>query len=267
MERLNGRFRRVAASFSRAAHSYERVADVQQELREQLALRLPQGPFGMVLDVGCGTGGLMEMVAQAGAGRRVVGLDCSVEMLRQARLRRIAGGVLGLVAADGSMSLPFRPGSFDLIVSSGMLQWIGWMGGREGVSRAMEAWARALRPGGWMVLAAFGPGTLKELHSALQEVFPGPEIAAASFLPGEAVVEAASRSFFGIELEHLSFAREYDGVMDLLRVLKGAGVVPVGDGPRLRSRRGIRRLEEAYMRLFGGVRASYRAFVLTGRRR
>lgn len=71
---------------------------------ERFTARLPQG--ALVADVGCGPG--RDLTALARRGFRVVGIDLSPAMLREARARSDAP----LVLAD-MRSLPFRTGSFD----------------------------------------------------------------------------------------------------------------------------------------------------------
>ena len=70
-----------------------------------------------VLDVGCGTGTLLERAARALPGR-FVGLDLSLEMLEAAR--RKLGPRAGLVAGSAA-TLPFRSRTFDLVVSTSAL--------------------------------------------------------------------------------------------------------------------------------------------------
>ncbi len=73
-----------------------------------------------LLDVGCGTGGLLAAAAQRGA--RPIGVDIALRWLVVARRRFAEAGLdVPLVAADGAM-LPFRPGSFDVTVSVSTLE-------------------------------------------------------------------------------------------------------------------------------------------------
>jgi arsenite methyltransferase len=86
------------------------------------SLRRP-GPGERVLDAGCGCG-LDAFVASllVGPKGRVVGLDLSNEMLEVSRnaLARSNPGNLGF--EEGSVEqLPFADGSFDLVISNGVL--------------------------------------------------------------------------------------------------------------------------------------------------
>ncbi len=104
-----GRDRAVREMFDRIAGRYDTVnrvltfgLDEGWRRRAVGALGLPPG--SLVLDVGCGTGGLCRILE--GAGHRAVGLDMSEGMLRA------APGGLRLVLSDG-LRLPLPPASVD----------------------------------------------------------------------------------------------------------------------------------------------------------
>lgn len=93
-----------------------------------------------VLDVGAGTGSLAA--AMAGRGARVVAVDPSAGMARQAQAK-----IPGRVAAAAAESLPFPDGSFDAVVTSMSLH--HWHEAARGVAEI----ARVLAPGGRALLA------------------------------------------------------------------------------------------------------------------
>jgi len=67
----------------------------------------------LLLDLGCGPGRHAALFRERGAG--VVGLDLSLPMLSRARRR---GGTVPLSLVRGDMRrLPFRPGTFDVVVN------------------------------------------------------------------------------------------------------------------------------------------------------
>src|SRR5262249_15624839 len=117
------------------------------------------------LDVGCGTGFLALLLAEAG--HRAGGVDAVDEMLRQAWSK---AGDLGLSVpfrlADAD-ALPFAGGSFDLVVERHVV-WT--LPDPAGVLREL---LRVLRPGGRLVLVEgawgrAGGGRLAEDYAAIR---------------------------------------------------------------------------------------------------
>lgn len=97
------------------------------------------------LEIGCGSGMLSILLAQAGA--QVCGVDYSPKMLEQARANAARHGVterVSLVRADAH-SLPYPEAAFDLVVSRNVT-WI-----LDDVERVYAEALRALRPGGLFV--------------------------------------------------------------------------------------------------------------------
>lgn len=153
--------RLVAASFSRAAASYDGVAELQRTVGTELLRRLPATftPSSW-LDLGCGTGYFSRVLAQRFPASRGIALDIAEGMLRHARP---AGGAQGFVAGDAE-SLPLAPARFELLFSSLALQWCADFATVLGEAR------RVLRPGGVFAFTSLGVGTLQELRSSWQAV-------------------------------------------------------------------------------------------------
>lgn len=152
---------RVRAAFSRGAAAYDARAGVQAGVRTRvLALAAEAAPAaGRVLDVGCGTGRLLADLADLAAARpgpAGVGVDLAPGMCALAR----AAAPRALVAGADAEALPFRPGAFDLVVSTSTFQWL------PRLEPALAECARVLAPRGRLVLALFGERTLHELTGA-----------------------------------------------------------------------------------------------------
>jgi ubiquinone/menaquinone biosynthesis C-methylase UbiE len=96
-----------------------------------------------VLDVGCGTGVLLEEILAREPGIRAAGVDISPEMLNEARAR--LGGRAELVRSDAAR-LPFGDRSFSAAATSSVLH--HWPEPR----RVLAEIARVLEPGGRLAL-------------------------------------------------------------------------------------------------------------------
>lgn len=153
--------RRVAASFSRAADSYDSVAALQRSVGIDLLARLPvQLAPQRWLDLGCGTGHFSRVLAARYPQAEGVALDLAEGMLRHARP---LGGARRFVAGDAE-SLPLRGGSVELIFSSLAVQWCA------DFAAVLSEARRALQPGGVLAFSSLCVGTLQELRDSWQAV-------------------------------------------------------------------------------------------------
>lgn len=153
--------RQVAASFSRAAASYDSVAELQRDVGTQLLERLPAGFVpSRWLDLGCGTGYFTRALASRFSRSSGVALDIAEGMLNHARP---LGGAEHFIAGDAER-LPLQDASLELIFSSLAVQWCADFEAVLG-----EAF-RALKPGGIFAFASLCTGTLSELRESWQQV-------------------------------------------------------------------------------------------------
>ncbi len=153
--------RQVAASFSRAAESYDSVAELQRSVGAQLLSRLPpeQSPQAW-LDLGCGTGHFSRALAQRFPGAHGAALDIAEGMLRHARP---LGGAQQFIVGDAER-LPLQAQSRDLLFSSLAVQWCA-----DFAAVLAEA-GRVLQPGGVFAFSSLCVGTLQELRDSWQAV-------------------------------------------------------------------------------------------------
>lgn len=106
------------------------------------ALRLHER--ARVLELGCGGGTYVRLLG--GLGYRTVGLDYSVPSLQRAVTAD--PGRKGRYLAGEAYALPFPSGSFDLVLSIGVLQAL------SEPARALAEMARVMRPGAALVVEA-----------------------------------------------------------------------------------------------------------------
>jgi SAM-dependent methyltransferase len=132
-----------AASFDEQPDHGLRDPAVRSAWTEILLPLLPAAPAD-VADLGCGTGTLSVLLAQAG--HRVRGVDLSGRMLALARDKAAAAGV-GVDFEQGDASAPPYPeASCDVVLTRHVL----WA--LPDPDAALRRWVEVLRPGGRLVL-------------------------------------------------------------------------------------------------------------------
>jgi demethylmenaquinone methyltransferase/2-methoxy-6-polyprenyl-1,4-benzoquinol methylase len=153
---------RIRAMFDRIAPRYDALnrvlsAGFDRGWRRSLLDAAGVGAGDLVLDVACGTGDLAELAASRGA--RVVGVDFAREMLRGARRRSSAAG---LVQGDAA-ALPFASRSASVVTCGFALR------NFVDLDEALVEMARVLVPRGRLALLEVdrpGSAWLRRVHAA-----------------------------------------------------------------------------------------------------
>lgn len=160
--------RRKLDIYRRYAPSYDadrRLMHGDEALRDR-ALRLTEDIIAddLVLDVGCGTGDHLTMAAElAGRRGRVLGLDLSLSMLRQAREKARGYPTVGLALCDASGHLPVPDRFFDVVICDNLGQ---DMADLVGLLRECR---RVLRVGGMFAATIACLDGPSEAHAVFQE--------------------------------------------------------------------------------------------------
>ncbi|MEJ2679137.1 MAG: class I SAM-dependent methyltransferase [Gemmatimonadota bacterium] len=139
----------VADLYDRWSGSYDEAANKTRDLAGRALRRLAQMFSDRdVLELGCGTGLNTKWIAARA--RRVVGVDFSEGMLRQAETQVDAANA-SFLRHDLGAALPFEAGSWDVVVFALVLEHLASVDGP-----IAEA-ARVLRPGGALVICEYHP--------------------------------------------------------------------------------------------------------------
>jgi ubiquinone/menaquinone biosynthesis C-methylase UbiE len=134
----------LVEEYARLADTYDTKWSlyIEASTRETIA-RLPLRPPDRLLDIGCGTGILLDRLAAIHPAAQLVGMDPVPEMLAAARHRLSPAIELYHGWAE---QLPFADAQFDLVVSCNMFHYIGRP------LDALQEIRRVLRPGGRLVI-------------------------------------------------------------------------------------------------------------------
>lgn len=214
---------RVKTAFSIHAEQYESLAKVQKRVTDRFfELFLAHGDSpGSLLDVGSGTGRLVALITKELPQVSVTGVDLAFGMISCARKRFAGEDGIRLVCGDAE-ALPFRAGSFDMVVSTSTYQWLN----PQDLSFA-EVW-RVLKPGGRFCFALFGEKTLYELRDSYRsaiKLLGTHHVDRTHKFTGAVEVERAlaSASFEDIKLLEELEVETYPDVPSLLRAVNGIG--------------------------------------------
>lgn len=165
LERLDAVRRRRADSaadyFARNAGEWDalRSLHVDEGKVESAMLDLVGNrPIQAMLDLGTGTGRLLELFAPIYV--RGVGIDMSRDMLSVARANLDRAGLARVQVRQGDIYLlPTPSGSFDLVALHQVLHYL------DDPAAAIREAARALAPGGRLLIADFAPHELEFLRA------------------------------------------------------------------------------------------------------
>lgn len=134
------------------------VSDRDRSLHRALVELTVAAPLGDLLDIGCGQGRILKLLASRA--QRAVGVDIDSDARRRARAELLLAGTPNTTLRQGDMmSLPFADQEFDTIILDDVLH------DAPDPAAVIHEATRLLRPGGRMLfLAAVSDVDLKDLR-------------------------------------------------------------------------------------------------------
>lgn len=162
-------FREHAAEWDRLRSLHVAEAEVEAAMREALG----QGPFDLIVDLGTGTGRVLELFAPFA--KRGIGIDLSKDMLAYARARLDKPELAHTQVRLGDLfNLPLGDAAADAVTLHQVLHFLD-----DPMKAILEA-ARILKPGGRVLIADFLPHdqeALREHHAHQRLGFKTQQIA------------------------------------------------------------------------------------------
>ncbi|MGV1100136.1 methyltransferase domain-containing protein [Thiovibrio sp. JS02] len=254
------RKKRIRQRFSRAAATYDAHADVQQELAMRLGRELPPAVLpARILEIGCGTGNFTAVLARRYPAAKIIALDFSENMIRQAREKLGGRGNLSFLCEDGERFLAACASSFDLICSNSTMQWF------DDIDAAFAGIRRLLAPEGHFLGALFGPRTFYELSRGLSHCFAAPVLLPPHRFPGrETIAAMAASGLKEARVQEVEKVRQYGSLLDLLDHIRKTGTGGGQQLPATLTRGRLRLLDAWFQEHFNGYPATYQAFIVKG---
>ena len=147
----DARRKQAAAYFAEQATDWDRIRALhapEERVEAALMSMIGEKPFRSLLDLGTGTGRMLELLAPRAV--RAVGIDQSAAMLALARSRIDQAGLRNVHLRQGDIyAPPVEPDGYDLVVIHQVLHFL------DDPARALKEAARALAPGGRLVVVDF----------------------------------------------------------------------------------------------------------------
>ncbi len=253
---------KVRQSFASAADSYDGFALLQRQVGldfiSQFDIKLEHKS---IMDLGCGTGFLMQQLISAATVRQMIAVDIAYSMLQISRIKLKHLSNIQFICADAE-KLPLSSDSIDAIVSNLALQWC------QDLSAVFRDFKRVLKTDGHLLFATFGTKTLQELKQSWAEVDAYSHVN--EFHTEEVLNQFLEQaSFKNIQIESHRYHLNYPSVMALMKELKGIGASHVisGRNKKITGKLQMQAMIDAYehSRLNGLIPATYEVIFVSAK--
>lgn len=206
---------RISKNFSKAAASYDREAVVQREMGQILVGTIKKDcpKANSILDLGTGTGFLIEEVSRLYPDAKIYGIDIAPGMVEASKSKFEGKKNISIMQGDIE-DLPFPENSFDMVISSTSLQWIKNL---ENVFRQIST---VLTRDGVFYANLFGEKTFEELKLSLKSIglaYPF------SFVDKKTLQDLLEKTGFISNIESRIFRKYYPDLVSFLKKVKEIG--------------------------------------------
>ncbi|MFA5236396.1 MAG: methyltransferase domain-containing protein [Methanoregula sp.] len=160
--------RDIVPGFQWDPADYAKSSPAQKQWARELIQKIPLSGRERVLDIGCGDGTVTAAIAECVPEGSVLGLDRSPGMIRFAREQFPHDAYPNLSFAEGDARALGFYGEFDIVFSNAALHWVYDHG------PVLAGIARALRPGGRMIVQMGGKDNAAQVRAALDTLLAEP---------------------------------------------------------------------------------------------
>lgn len=207
----------VQTRFARSVATYHEAAEIQREMAETLLdqLALATGGerrFDRILEAGCGSGMLTDLVESRLEYQKLYLIDLVPEWERFHRGRRAAE----FRAADIE-TMPL-PEALSLVIANAVFQWV------EDLAALLIRFHAALETGGILAFTTFGPENLREIAALTGSGL--------SYRALSGLHELLAPGFDILACHEELITLEFSTVREILRHLKATGVTASGGRSR-----------------------------------
>ncbi len=248
---------KIAHCFRRSLSTYDDAARVQKELAVRLLQcleMLPDASFRRVVEIGCCTGVLTEMLCNTKPVETLFLNDLVPEFEEVVLNRLPRRESLHILSFFGDIETLTLPPDIRLIISGATFQWL------DDLPAFLLRLGRELASGSYLAFSLFGPGTLQEF-SRLTSVGLG-------YRSDKDVCALLEQDFILEEQRNFHEQLFFPSVREILYHIRATGVGGVSEYRW--SREALARFEARYRQEFGdsrGLPVSYSCSCFVARRR
>ena len=152
----------MAEDFAAHAEAWDSIRSLhvpESAVERAIETALADQPLGTLVDIGTGTGRMIELLGPGAA--QALGVDRSSEMLRLARVKLDKAGIADASLRQADMyALPLDDSSADSVIIHQVLHYA------QAPAAAIAEAARVLRPGGRLLVVDFAAHDREDLRSS-----------------------------------------------------------------------------------------------------
>jgi len=198
---------KIIKEFSRFAHQYDQYNEIQVQVAEKLVSMLPRKSFTSILDLGCGSGAVLNNLHEGQYSYvTLTAFDSSQEMLD---IHPHADKIIKVCGDFNSEkfigTLPEK--EYDLLLSSSALQW------STDLDRTFSLLSNLSHNA---YFAIFTSGTFKTLHTLGQVHSP--------IQSAKNIEKSIKKYYSDVQFELHSYTLTFDSVREMFRYIKKSGV-------------------------------------------
>lgn len=228
---------KVSNHFKRSIGTYDDGAVVQKNVGSNLIGLLdnfPQIYYDRVLEIGCCTGSMTEMLCRNNMIKQLWLNDLVAECTEVAA-ERIGSHVVQTHCLGGDISTTAIPDNLDLVISASTFQWI------EDLPRCFDIFCKSLNDRGYLVFSLFAKGTMQQVRELLG--------IGLSYLDAIELANILKRNFVIEHIKTTPHTLHFKNPREVLRHIQKTGVGGAGDFFWTPSR--LRKFESDYIHKFG----------------
>ncbi|MBA4493851.1 methyltransferase domain-containing protein [Paenactinomyces guangxiensis] len=157
---------RLARQMNRSVITYDEHAVVHKKMAHRILCTLKEKVLQAenILEIGCGTGYLTQLLIDHYPQASVTAVDLAEKMSEMAGEKVEPSSRVRFLVGDAELIDLGKQDSFDLIVSNATLHWL------QNPEGTLTRWVQRLKKGGWFIATTYGPDTFQELRLIFERV-------------------------------------------------------------------------------------------------